>query len=713
MLNTETKSDITIVTKCLPLFFTHIDGSCRLYDTIVVNNRISTKYEIKNTMFYCRSGHVINDFLVNDLIPDCESNSDDEFFLKKLLLDNIKKNLCKYHEIPCVDGHFKCYNFSHMCNYHLDGLNHLTPCRTGTHLHNCSLYECNKKFKCISSYCILWSYVCDGKWDCPEGDDEANFCNRKQFCINMYKCKQTHICIHLGNICDNVEDCPYKDDEMHCDLKNNICPKVCDCLYLAISCNNLVISDMDLDLHSLLSLKSFILIHLDNTKGSVIQTINQISKHVQNIKVHRSNVIDVCQIRYQLYIACLDFSFNLIHTIKSHCLAQLFDLKILILHHNKISSLEIYSFSNLKNVRVIDISKNPITYIISHSFKNLHNIKLINFRNILFNYINVDSFINTNPKIVFTTSFGISCFLTENTISSCHPPQIASCLGILPTNLIKTFFAFNSLSIVCLSCLSSILYLNNKQLSKTFIKTALGIDFHHCICGLYFSVVWIYDKLIGEIFINDEIWRSHFLCFLASGLLLCFEIINQLLLLLLSISRLMIVIFPLDSRFKNSSFTTTWMFATGLFSVILPVFLLSWYKIKWIMLPSNLCLIFGNPTNPIIYYITWFLIISKITTLVTISAIDLQVYKVSVKSNPSCSSKMTKMIRSTFFQLILTGVCNFISWLPICIIYTVIMLDMSVSPWLLMWATVALIPLNAFLYPIIFIYFRLKPQVCH
>ena len=39
-------------------------------------------------------------------------------------------------------------------------------------------------FKCSSSYCIPWSYVCDSKWDCPEGDDEQ--CEGNSTCSEMF-----------------------------------------------------------------------------------------------------------------------------------------------------------------------------------------------------------------------------------------------------------------------------------------------------------------------------------------------------------------------------------------------------------------------------------------------------------------------------------------------------------------------------------------------
>ena len=101
-------------------------------------------------------------------------------------------------------------------------------------------------FKCQDSYCVPWIYVCDGKWDCPEGDDEHSnpVCGNNVKCVNMYKCKHRHIiCIQLGNICDNESNCPIGDDEMLCQLVNQACPALCQCLSLAVRCANFNFND--------------------------------------------------------------------------------------------------------------------------------------------------------------------------------------------------------------------------------------------------------------------------------------------------------------------------------------------------------------------------------------------------------------------------------------------------------------------------------------
>ena len=144
--------------------------------------------------------------------------------------------------IPCMEGHPTCYYLKDICIYNTNRYSNLIPCRTGGHLQNCRNFVCNLMFKCVDSYCIPWSYICDGKWDCPEGDDELNnpVCNNNEACIYLYKCRKTQQrCLHLENLCDGHEDCPFGDDELLCNLKETNCLSQCSCLLLAIKCREM------------------------------------------------------------------------------------------------------------------------------------------------------------------------------------------------------------------------------------------------------------------------------------------------------------------------------------------------------------------------------------------------------------------------------------------------------------------------------------------
>ncbi len=82
-----------------------------------------------------------------------------------------------------------------------------------------------------------WALLCDGKWDCPGGIDEAA-CQERN-CAGQFKCKDSSICIWPERHCDsnNIIDCPLGDDESFCDLVSLRCPDDCSCLMYSLFCN--------------------------------------------------------------------------------------------------------------------------------------------------------------------------------------------------------------------------------------------------------------------------------------------------------------------------------------------------------------------------------------------------------------------------------------------------------------------------------------------
>ena len=178
--------------------------------------------QLKQKLLNVVMDNILDSTLLNDLIADCGKDAEDEPELKSLLTNNTFYPCDKPDMIPCTKGHSHCFIIADICVYKLSRLNNIIPCRNGKHLQNCKKFECNMMFKCMKSYCVLWTYVCDGKWDCPEGDDEefTGICGKELICNKMYKCKQTkNMCIHLANVCDGFNHCPFNDDEMFCNLQ--------------------------------------------------------------------------------------------------------------------------------------------------------------------------------------------------------------------------------------------------------------------------------------------------------------------------------------------------------------------------------------------------------------------------------------------------------------------------------------------------------------
>ena len=97
------------------------------------------------------------------------------------------------------------------------------------HEHVCTDIVCPHHFKCNEYYCVPFKYTCNGRNDCPLGDDEQSCADRN--CTGLFKCQNTNTCLHFYEVSDGTVDCKDGDDELYPDL--GTCPMHCDCLTLA------------------------------------------------------------------------------------------------------------------------------------------------------------------------------------------------------------------------------------------------------------------------------------------------------------------------------------------------------------------------------------------------------------------------------------------------------------------------------------------------
>ncbi len=77
----------------------------------------------------------------------------------------------------------------------------------GLNLKHCYYHECPGMYKCINSYCIPYHKVCNGKLDCPSGEEEIN-CDQI-ICPGLLKCIGDHVCVSWNDICNGYIHCPW------------------------------------------------------------------------------------------------------------------------------------------------------------------------------------------------------------------------------------------------------------------------------------------------------------------------------------------------------------------------------------------------------------------------------------------------------------------------------------------------------------------------
>ncbi len=142
-------------TICSPLYFLTIENTCKKYITV------SSKPAVYTTqVFACKRGIKIDQTLVDDLAADCGPEAEDETLLVLFLKHHKYFSCLKPSEVPCREGHSRCYNLTDICFYSLNLLNYLMPCRNGEHLQNCREFECNLSFKCSMSYLLCPLVLC-------------------------------------------------------------------------------------------------------------------------------------------------------------------------------------------------------------------------------------------------------------------------------------------------------------------------------------------------------------------------------------------------------------------------------------------------------------------------------------------------------------------------------------------------------------------------
>lgn len=262
---------------------------------------------------------------LNDFFPDTLDGNDEETY--KLLLTshtaNIS-NLCNPEkEIPCLRGHPACYPVHGMCVYDHTPDGHMKYCRNGLHLDGCHDFACSGTFKCWHSYCIPAHKVCDGRHNCPYGEDEA-LCLINT-CKNMLRCG--NVCVHPNEICDGFTQCADGDDEIMCDAPQ--CPETCECHGYATFCKEMKLWK-----------------YVGTTKMLSIK-----SDHKYILRETFANMG---------LLLLLDLSWCSIVTMESGSFTSLVTLYKLDLSHNAVDYLAKDTFAGLSSLRHLDLSWNPM-----------------------------------------------------------------------------------------------------------------------------------------------------------------------------------------------------------------------------------------------------------------------------------------------------------------------------------------------------------------
>ena len=154
------------------------------------------------------------------------------------------------------------------------------------------------------------------------------------------------------------------------------------------------------------------------------------------------------------------------------------------------------------------------------------------------------------------------------------------------------------------------------------------------IFGTYLVIILVSNTFMHKTLYLSGLWKSHFLCFMAFGTLLWFTVLGQLLLTFMSVSRYMIVSYPLDTKFKESLFTMKYILLIYILSFGLSLFITLYFKHIWHSVSIDLCIPFLDPSSSVTLtkLITWFVVISQSVSSIIITIMYILLYRIIKKS---------------------------------------------------------------------------------
>ncbi len=605
-------------------------------------------------------------------------------------------------QLVCSTG--QCYHISEICSLMLNQENFLVPCRTGDHLQNCSAFQCNGKYKCPQFYCVPWHYVCNGKWNCPQGFDEVA-CKSNRSCEHMFKCKMSSLCVHFHDICNDENNCPQGDDELLCVLHATECPSQCQCAAVVLFCHN-ISSRAPLNFQKL----PYLVVHVTQTDKLFVLSLLKESSFAFLFLEH--NMLEaVCSKLQTNHLHKVDLGFNLMKVLQKNCFAAAPHLKHIGLNDNHLKTVEKGCFNDLPKLSFVNLSNNVLASFASDLCHTCPLIKIIDIQNNTFELLAGTSFTTLSVIYVMTDEYKVCCLVSRDVTCLAKPQWFQSCSSLLgPLSIKITFYTLFSVvfvaNLVSLVLQKVSLKHTSKKQSGAFEVSVASVNATDILCSVYLLILWVVDVSYGNSFVLQETaWASHPMCFVVFAVRMLFAMASPLSLCFLSFSRLMVVLHPVDSKFKNRTFVFHCILVYTGVLILFSVILTGTMAVSGHVL-FTLCSPFVDPEkkSALITFQIYFCTLVQISATTFIIA-SYSYLVVSVKSSQKqlqAAMSVQKSNKALIFQLLVVIISNLLCWIPSSVIYLIAMHSDEYPITIVVWNTVVVTTFNSVVNPLVF-----------
>ncbi len=613
--------------------------------------------------------------------------------------DNLLLKSDSSHRMQCSQqDRTMTWKVSDVCSYKLNEKDQIFPCIFGEHLQNCENFECNLLFKCPEFYCVPWSYVCDGKWDCPFGLDETIICQGERNCSHLFRCATTTTCIHFGNICDGHRDCKIGDDEFFCILATMHCPWSCECLGFAIKCKNR---------GGFVEKLPSTMIFLEFLSLQSVDDILSAFDSVKSFVLTNSQLCGICgKFKYHGHIQFVDNSHNSITGLQSECFSNLGRLMVIKLEFNFISKIGVNSFQNLSKLSLVNLSSNPLSVVETSFLSHTHEPIKMSMLGISTMCFVSNIFEGVSIRDVETDLYQICCFVITDSLCGATPPWYLSCQNIINQTVVyQGICGFLSVLLLLtnLVALSCHLFLGDKNAGGFQLmvsQTCLDVFY-----PVFLIAIWtLHTTGSSFVFVNQLNSAHQRLCMLSSSLLLFLFWISPAVMVLLALSWVSVVVHPFDSRFKQQKLVRRYVFTLFLIVFSIVVLLTVTSQLLKINIYGSSCVPFAYPgfDSVLLKVLSFVSLIYHLISINLVIVMHIAMATELIKSdkNKALQTDKKKMTKCLSCQLILTPVVGTISWIPADIFFIVIQFVSPYPTVLIYWVSVVLMPVISAVNPL-------------
>ena len=475
--------------------------------------------------------------------------------------------------------------------------------------------------------------LCDGKLDCPDGDDEQ-FCS-DMVCPGLLLCRYDNLCIHPVNMCDGIIHCPISsDDESSCGSWE--CPIGCSCRGYVVRCQHhfldihsatrAVILRFVVIPHTFTLMHASRLFHADLSSnqftGNVINCVMfKKMRHIKILLLTNSTIQQIrkCAFKDLINLVTLHLLENTIHIFDSTTWNTMKQLVHLVIHNISIKHVNPYNFRGLDRIVLLNLSLNSISYIQRGAFSGVDKLTVLDLRYNPLESVDYEAFLYvTNIQLVHYHKSMICCYVSNNqqcVVNDTMLPNTKSCPNILNNPRLENFYIATAIVLLLVIAIGVTF-----QRESSKLHSHVMLVNHVCVVDCLFLVFILVLSVMSIIFRNNFMyvqvkWNTSFVCSIMQLLIICGVLLSKFTVLLIAINHLIVTKYALQNTQVFFSANRIVFILSILWSIGLVVSLVNFIRGD---LNTGACLIFVTPSTSIMYNVGFALIIGLLF-VVTVS----------------------------------------------------------------------------------------------